>query len=44
MIGRSNLYELIRSGDEEIVNVVTSPLVKVDSLRRLLGGNRAGPT
>ena len=36
-IGRSKLYELIKAGDVEIVKVGTSTLVKVESLRRLLG-------
>ena len=36
-IGRSKLYELIKAGDVEIVKVGTSTLIKVESLRRLLG-------
>ena len=34
-IGRSKLYELIRSGDVEAVKIGTATLVKVASLRRL---------
>lgn len=34
-IGRSKLYELIKSGDVETVKVGTATLVKVTSLRRL---------
>lgn len=34
-IGRSKLYELIKSGDVETVKVGTATLVKVASLRRL---------
>jgi hypothetical protein len=36
-IGRSKLYELIKAGDVEVVKVGTSTLIKVASLRRLLG-------
>lgn len=35
-IGRSKLYELIKSGDVEIVKVGASTLVMVASLRRLI--------
>ena len=34
-IGRSKLYELIKSGDVETVKIGTATLVKVASLRRL---------
>lgn len=34
-IGRSKLYELIRSGDVEAVKIGTATLVKIASLRRL---------
>lgn len=34
-IGRSKLYELIRSGDVEAVKIGTATLIKVASLRRL---------
>lgn len=35
-IGRSKLYELIKSGDVETVKIGTATLVKVASLRRLI--------
>jgi hypothetical protein len=40
-ICRSKLYELIRSGDLEVAKVGTATLVKVESLKRLIDGNRA---
>lgn len=43
-IGRSKLYELIKAGDVEIVKIGTSTLVKVESLRRLLGNRSAAPS
>lgn len=39
-IGRSKLYELIKSGDVEIVKVGASTLVMVASLRRLIQKSR----
>ncbi len=39
-IGRSKLYELIKSGDVEIVKVGASTLVTVASLRRLIQKSR----
>lgn len=41
-IGRSKLYELIKSGEVEIVKVGTATLVKVASLRRLIDGDARG--
>lgn len=35
-IGRSKLYELIKSGDVETVKIGTATLVKMASLRRLV--------
>lgn len=39
-IGRSKLYELIQSGDIEIVKIGTSTLIPVESLRQLIDRNR----
>lgn len=39
-IGRSKLYELIKSGDVEIVKLGASTLVMVASLRRLIQKSR----
>lgn len=39
-IGRSKLYELIQSGDIEIVKIGTSTLIPVESLRQLINRNR----
>lgn len=39
-IGRSKLYELIRSGDIEIVKIGAATLIPVDSLRQLINRNR----
>ena len=39
-IGRSKLYELIKSGDVEIVKVGATTLVMVASLRRLIQKSR----
>lgn len=35
-IGGSNLYELIASGDTEIIKIGSATLVTVESLRRLV--------
>lgn len=39
-IGRSKLYELIQSGDIEIVKIGSSTLIPVESLRQLINRNR----
>ena len=39
-IGRSKLYELIQSGDIEIVKIGAATLIPVDSLRQLINRNR----
>jgi excisionase family DNA binding protein len=39
-IGRSKLYELIQSGDVEIVKIGSSTLIPVESLRQLINRNR----
>lgn len=39
-IGRSKLYELIQSGDIEIVKIGASTLIPVESLRQLIDRNR----
>ncbi|PJG49748.1 excisionase [Sphingobium sp. LB126] len=39
-IGRSKLYELIQSGDIEIVKIGAATLIPVDSLRQLIDRNR----
>lgn len=39
-IGRSKLYELIQSGDIEIVKIGSATLIPVESLRQLIDRNR----
>lgn len=39
-IGRSKLYELIQSGDIEVVKIGASTLIPVESLRQLIARNR----
>ena len=39
-IGRSKLYELIQSGDIEIVKIGSSTLIPIESLRQLINRNR----
>jgi excisionase family DNA binding protein len=39
-IGRSKLYELIQSGDIDIVKIGASTLIPVDSLRKLIDRHR----
>jgi excisionase family DNA binding protein len=39
-IGRSKLYELIQSGDIEIVKIGSATLIPVESLRELINRNR----
>lgn len=39
-IGRSKLYELIQSGDIEIVKIGSATLIPVESLRQLINRNR----
>lgn len=39
-IGRSKLYELIQSGDIEIVKIGSATLIPVESLRQLINRNK----
>nr|WP_251007730.1 helix-turn-helix domain-containing protein [Sphingobium sp. BHU LFT2] len=39
-IGRSKLYELIQSGDVEIVKIGSATLIPVESLRQLINRYR----
>ncbi|AOR77350.1 hypothetical protein NRB_01340 [Novosphingobium sp. 11B] len=43
-IGRSRLYELIASGDLEIVKIGSMTLIPVSSLRALIGRARGNET